>query len=172
MPEAESVLTPEPAPQPIPDYSRLSYAETAFIVKLDRDGLTQPQIAQRLACSQSTVSRVLGEFQDTRELAKAKLHRGSLKLAERIVADADVDQSIDVLERIQVLEPKQSQSGAGGVQILIGMPGAGAGPDPILLVSDSGASNHNDHYQTQPKIQNSTQIQTQLGPEPVAEREP
>ncbi len=173
MPEAESAQTPSPPqPQSIPDLSRLSYAETALVLRLSLEGLTQTQIAKRLDCSQPTVWRILNEFQDTRELAKSKLYHGSLGLAKRIVADADVDQSIDVLERIAVLEPKQNQSGPVGVQILIGMPTAAAGSDPVLLVSDSGSGSHNDHYQTQSKIQNSTQIQAQVGPEPVTEREP
>ena len=156
-----------PAPKPIPDYSRLSYTETGLVLKLSLEGLTQTQIAQRLDCSQSTVSDVLRAYQDTRELATAKLRNGSLKLAERVLSDADVDQSIDVLERIQVLEPKQSQSGTAGVQILIGMPAAAAGLDPILLVSDSGAGSHNDHYQTQCKSRNSTQLQALPEPAPA-----
>lgn len=116
----------------IADRSQLSRAEDALILKLSADGKTQTEIAQLVGCNQSSVSRVLSRFLDTREVAKRILHNGAQALAERIVKDADVDQSLEVLDRLEVA-PKREQGGNRmGLQINIGMPGLAAGADPLI----------------------------------------
>lgn len=123
-------------PKPIRDYSRLSYTEIGLALKLREDGLTQTQIAQRLGCSQPTISTLLSELSDTRQIARLKLNNGAVKLAERVLAQADVDQSLEVLDRLEVATKRQADSGRGNqVNIVIGMPGQAAGPDPVIAIS-------------------------------------
>lgn len=100
-----------------------------------------------LGCHQSTVSKWLSALADPVEDARHILRNSSPKLAERVVKDANVAESLDVLERLEVIAPKKGDNGARtGVQIVIGMPGAPAGPAPILdLQPVNGISN----YQTQ-----------------------
>jgi len=117
--------------KPIPDFSRLSMADEALILKLHDDGRPQTSIADMVGCSQSTVSLVLRTFADTRLEAKRVLANGARKLAERVVNDSDVDQALEVLDRLDVA-PKRQQSASGGVNILIGMPGQAIGPDITL----------------------------------------
>jgi predicted transcriptional regulator len=133
---AKTVSDPLTAPaKPIPDYSRLSYSEIALAVKLREDGLTQDQIAQRLGCSQPTICQLLKEFSDTRPLAKLKANNLALKLLQRVEQQANVEESLEVLDRTGVIEKRQVDTGRGGnVNIVIGMPGAAAGPDPLSPV--------------------------------------
>lgn len=76
-------------PQPIRDYSRLSRAELALILKLSDDGKTQVFIAQQIGCHQSTVSDVLKDFHDTTGLAKRKAHNLALKSVLKLEQSMD-----------------------------------------------------------------------------------
>ena len=135
MPSAQSDKTPQ---KPIPDFSRLSYADTALLLKLADDGRTQMEIATVIGCSQPTVSQVLSRFGDTRDLAKKRMNSAALKLVDRVIEDADVDQSLEVLDRIGVAEKRLQPTGADTkIAIVIGMPGQAVGPDPLLTVSTS-----------------------------------
>ena len=125
------------------DLSKLTHGEIILALRLHQDGLTQTEIAHRLACHRSTICRLLADYADTRELAKHKMQHGALKLAERVIAEADVEQSLEVLDRLEVAPKRQTDTSRSGVQILIGMPGSPAGPDPLLVV------NHNADYRTQ-----------------------
>ena len=134
-----------PAPEPIPDYSRLSRAEEALILKLHHDGQTQTTIAKQLGCAQSTVSRVLTDFSDTRELAKLRTHNRALDIAEAAVngaikaaSEGKPEAALEIMDRQDVLARKQLDTGRGGnVNIVIGMPEQPAGPKPVFDVSPS-----------------------------------
>lgn len=103
---------PEPAESRIPDPNRLSRHDEAMILKLAEDGRTQTEIAQLIGTTQPTVSRVLSAFGDTRSLAKRIAHNAAAKLTKRVIDDADVDQALEVLDRIGVME-KRDTSGKG-----------------------------------------------------------
>lgn len=123
---------PETALEPIRDFTRLTPADIALILKLADDGRKQTDIAQVVGCSQSTVSQALHEFTDTREIAKRLANRAAEKLTKRVIDEADVDQSLEVLDRIGVLEKRQQESGRGNnVLVVIGTPGKPAGTDPF-----------------------------------------
>lgn len=83
---AEALLSrlPEPDANRIPDFSKLSYAEVALILKLADDGKPQTYIAQQIGCSQPTVSRVLSEFRETSDLAKKRAHSLALPAVESL----------------------------------------------------------------------------------------
>ena len=115
------------ASERIADNSRLTIAETGLCLQLANEGLTQTAIAQRLACSQATVSRTLKAFTDTRELAKRRLHGSADRLVRRVIAKADVEESLELLDRIDVA-PKRQASAGQGVNIVIGMVGQPIGP--------------------------------------------
>lgn len=119
-----------------PKYTRVSRQKETLILKLSEAGKSQTEIAGIVGVSQPTVSRTLAEFVDTRIVAKALLNRHATALAERVIKEANVAESIDVLERIEVLAPKQANSAHGAaISIVIGMPGSPAGPRPILDLS-------------------------------------
>lgn len=122
----------ETALERIPDHTRLSRGDQALILKLREDGRTQVEIAQLVGCHQSSVSRLLQDFSDTRLLARETLRRDAHRFAERVVESADVDQSLEVLDRLEVLPKRQSDS-KGGVSVLIGINASPIGPDPIAL---------------------------------------
>ena len=97
-------------PERIRDYSRLTQTEIILALKLAEEGLTQSQIAQRVGCTQPTISRLLSEYGDSRELAKRRLHNAADRLAERVIKDATVEESLEVLDRIGVAERRRDQA--------------------------------------------------------------
>lgn len=105
----------------IRDYSRLSMAEESLILKLADDGLTQTQIAQRVGCSQPTVSNVLSEFADTRHIARKRLNSSAAAIAERLSQTKHAPTMLEVLRDLEVTT-KQAPAGAGkgGVTVVIG----------------------------------------------------
>ncbi len=130
------------------DYSRLTQAEESLCLHLANDGLTQTAIAQRLGCHPSSVSRTLAAFTDTRELAKRRLQGSADRLVRRVISKATVEESLEVLDRIDVAPKRQSGAGSS-VNILIGMPGQAIGPDVIVVPTAQIAGNDNAHYETQ-----------------------
>lgn len=106
---------------PLPDsggYHRMTNAERLLVVKLHDDGLTQVQIAQRLARAQSTISSVLSDFTDTTELAKRYFSAKALDMAEHVVAKGQPRDHNVALAGIGVLK---GESGASAFQVTIGM---------------------------------------------------
>ena len=59
-------------------------------------------------------------MRDTREAAKALLRARALDLMERLIVDAEPDEIIDVLERVEVLAPKRKDTGDSGVTVIVG----------------------------------------------------
>jgi predicted transcriptional regulator len=106
--------------QRIPEYERLTPAKIALILRLAQEDQTQTAIAQIVGCTQPTVSRCLKEFADTRELAKLKAHNAAERLTKRVLDEADVDQSLEVLDRIGVLE-KREHGKTPSVQVNVGV---------------------------------------------------
>lgn len=118
-----------------PRKKHLTQTDTILALRLASEGLNQTQIAQRLAVSQPTISDLLNKFTDTRELAKARLNGSSYKLAERAIRDADVDQSLEMLDRLGVAEKRQQQTGQTGISIYIGQQTAVTGQDPLEVLT-------------------------------------
>ena len=119
-----------------PKYTRVSREKEAAILKLAAIGKTQTEIADAVGVSQPTVSRTLSEFADSREHAKAILNKSAARLAERVAEQANVAESLDVLERIDVIRAKERDSGAhGGVQVVVMMPGQAQLEPPVIDLS-------------------------------------
>lgn len=60
------------------------------------------------------IAHLVARYASTGMLAKAIIEKGSAQLARRIIQEADVSESIDVLERIKVLEPKAGKGASEG----------------------------------------------------------
>lgn len=88
--QAEALLDqlPQPASQPITDYSRLSLADIAHILRLADAKYTQTYIAEQVQCSQPTVSRILNIFSDHRDLAQRRANNASLEMVESMIRGA------------------------------------------------------------------------------------
>lgn len=75
---------------------------------------------------------------DSKEAAKHLLAARALAFAQRVVEHADVDQSLEVLDRLEVAPRRQADvSRASSVQIVIGMPGQPIGSQPVFDVVTS-----------------------------------
>lgn len=96
---------------------RLTDADKAFALRYDKDGLTQVEIAQRLGCDQTTISRWLATCQDTSVEAGAYFRGRALSMAEKIHERGRASDLIKVLEGIDVLKAGEK---SGGITINVG----------------------------------------------------
>ena len=117
-------------PKPNRGKKHLSYPEIGLALKLRDEGLTQVQIAQRLDRDKSSLCELLAQFVDTRPLATKYLQSRALSFAQKVSHDANVDESLEMLDRLEVVPRRQvDHSKANQVNIVIGMPGKPVGPD-------------------------------------------
>lgn len=107
----------------------LGVDEKTAILTLASKGRTIPQIAKSVNRAESTIARFLVRMSDTSVLAKATLKAGAVRLAERVVKHADVEESIEVLSRpgMDVLQPAAAAgiSGGFGIQVSVGVGSCG-----------------------------------------------
>jgi len=123
---------------------RLSPEQVAHIQSLRRinPDLTQAQIAEAVGTTQSTVSRWLQALEhDTTEDAKQLYAASQLKVAATVLdklddADGKVAlKAAEIAHKVgKLLDDKTPQTNVG-VQVVIGMPGQPAGPDPLQVVA-------------------------------------
>ena len=117
-------------PKPNRGKSHLSYPEIGLALKLREEGLTQTEIGQRLDRDTSTICDLLANFVDTRPLATKYLQHRAMSFARKVSQDANVEESLEMLDRLEVVPKRQIDSSqAGHVNIVIGMPGHPIGPD-------------------------------------------
>lgn len=99
--------------------------------------------AARLNRSESAVKKFLWRYQSTTLGARMKLEAGAEKLADNIVKNANVEESLEVMDRLGVLEKKRPDAAAASTSfsLIIGMPstsaqglGQGQGPGPVIDV--------------------------------------
>jgi predicted transcriptional regulator len=132
---------PAKSAERIADYTRLSRADEAIILKLAGDGRTQTEIAQLVGCSQPTVSRVIAEFADTRDIARRILHRDAASIAERLTQTKHAPTMLEIL-RDQKVSEKQAPAGEhrGGITVVIGVQAErvqlGGFASPVVTVSE------------------------------------
>lgn len=120
-PTTTAVRASDQATERIADYSRLTEAELSLVLKLNEDGLSQTQIAQRLDCSQATISRTLAVFTDTRPLAR-RYKDGSAYRRMKVLCDTKHAPTLLEMARDEEVSVKQAPVGAGkgGVTVVIG----------------------------------------------------
>jgi hypothetical protein len=100
-----------------PAYKRLTDTDRILITRLHKQGLSQVEIAQRLGCDQSSVSRWLSACQDSTTEATAYLRGQSLRMARHIVEKGRAADQVQVLKGFTVIP--QDQQPAHGPQIVI-----------------------------------------------------
>lgn len=94
-----------------PDYSRLSATEIKLLFELRKEGMTQAAIAQRLGCSQRTVSEWLAECEDTTDVAKLYLRGKALHMAKNVVDNGQARDHLVALKGVGVIADDAGQHG-------------------------------------------------------------
>lgn len=114
----------------------LSPEEKVAIIEMRGKEMPIAAIAARLQRSANTVSAFLTSIRSTTALAQLHLRANALVLAERIVTHADIDQSLEVMDRLDVLNKKMKDAGAANTQfnIIVGMPGSPQAASPVIQV--------------------------------------
>jgi transposase len=107
---SHELTTAQAAPPCKPAYRRLTNADRAYILKLRDQKLTQAEIAQRIGCSQQSVSEWLRQCQDTSAQASQYLRGSALSMARKIVTKGRPSDLVATLKGINVLEEQQQQS--------------------------------------------------------------
>ena len=109
--------------------SRLNPLDIAYILKSAAEGHEQKTIADRLRCTQPSVSKVLRQYTPTDSLAKQFIKSTALIVAKASVLAAlkaarrgRGEECLDILDRLDVL-PKRQEDGRARVQIAVMMPG-------------------------------------------------
>jgi len=111
----------------------MSLSEKTFILEAKFvKGMGSKVIARRIGRPQSTVVRFLRNYGSTASMAKLHFQAQAEHLARRITKKADVDQAMEVLDRIDVLPKRQRNNTESAQQfnIIVGMPGQGSIPAP------------------------------------------
>ena len=100
----------------------LSVEEKHAILEMYQLGYTTQIIAARLDRSFVAITRFLADYKPTTILAKAVFEANAEKLAYRVVRHADVEQSLEVMDRLKVLPKTAKDAGSGGsnFQIIVG----------------------------------------------------
>lgn len=113
-----------------PAYTFLSPEEKAIIIELFHESVSRHRIADILNREVSTVSRFLARYQSTTTASRMYFEANADRLAHRVVKNANVDQSLEVLDRLDVLPKKDRREDTSGPRfnVVIGMPGAAATP--------------------------------------------
>lgn len=90
--------------------------------KCAQAGLTQTEIAKQFGVHQSTVSKALNRLESTIDEAGMYARSKAADLAEKAIRNCDVDQALEILDRLQVdgLTKREKASGAPSVAIVVG----------------------------------------------------
>jgi len=106
-----------------PRQGRLTSDERAKALGMYATGMTVAQIGRAMDRPYGHISRLVHQYRSTVKAARQYFEANAERLARRVVKQANVDQSIDVLDRIDVIPQQVSRSGAQ-FQVFIGTPGA------------------------------------------------
>jgi predicted XRE-type DNA-binding protein len=91
----------------------LTYRQVLHIAQYLEEGkLSQAEIARNFNINQSTVCRIGQEYRDTRDAAKLVARREAKTMMTNLMATANNDAQLEVLDRLDVL-PKKPKEGSG-----------------------------------------------------------
>src|SRR5262245_33750134 len=109
---------------------KLTYQDIALAVQMSDTGKTQEEIAAFFKVTQSTISRILRGFTDTRELAKRRLKGAAVQLTESAIRASRVaavegngEVALELLDRIDVAPKRQQaahEKGSARIMIVVG----------------------------------------------------
>lgn len=94
--------------------------EIQLALNLREQGYSLAEVGKRLDRSAEGVRYILEKWEPTAKLAKATLHKGAVELAERVIKDATVGESLEVLDRLDVL-PKRDRGTDARMQVVLGI---------------------------------------------------
>lgn len=116
-----------------PAYTMMSPEEKAITVELWHEGFSRRKIAEILGRELTTISRFLQRYSSTTTASRMYFQANADRLARRVVKNANVEESLEVLDRLDVLPKKDRRDGSEAPRwnIVIGGPGAvSAAPIP------------------------------------------
>jgi hypothetical protein len=103
---------------------KLRAADEARILELHTAGHSQVDIARAVGCHQSTVSRTLAEYDDSRPLARKYLEAQALAMTKRLVSDARPETILRVLAKLDVVrDDRESGAVSDGPTLFLGNEG-------------------------------------------------
>ena len=102
---------------------KLRSIDEATILELSAAGKSQTQIAQTVGCNQSTVSRTLAEWADSRGLARKYAEAKSLEMMQRFVKEASPADILKMQSKLDVVREDKDVARNTGIVINIGAPG-------------------------------------------------
>ena len=110
--------------------SRLNPQDIAYILHASAEGHVRKTIADRLHCTQLSVSKVLRQYTPTDSLAKQFTKGAALIVAKASVLAAlkaarrgRGEECLEILDRLDVLPKRQVEDGRARVQIAVMIPG-------------------------------------------------
>ena len=83
-------------------------------------------IAEKLGRGEQAIYRYLATLKATGQIARRYAEAQALTLTKRVVKHADVAESLEVLDRLDVLPKKRDAGGGPSVVVCVGMPGSPA----------------------------------------------
>lgn len=113
----------------------LDLSEKAIIIRMYHGGYNVKAISTFLERTDATVRGCIEEYRPTTDMAKAKLKAGAERLANRILDMGSVEESLEVLDRLDVL-PKKSKDAPQTAQqfnIIVGGGSSGTSTGPPAL---------------------------------------
>ena len=101
----------------------LSLEDRARVVAMHMSGVSNGKIASIIGCDYKVIHRYVTALTSTTAIARAHLEAGADVLAKRVVEKANVVESLETLDRLDVLPRKRDVGGGQQFTIHIGMPG-------------------------------------------------
>lgn len=130
--------TQDPHPEPVHSQLATTQRKEIKILRLAAENVPQNQIAKLVGVHESTVSRILSEYEDTGIAALQKLKAASLDAATNWATIAKTskkhDAAKDLLLYSGAIQPLESDTGGAKVTINIGMPGAPVSVEPPQII--------------------------------------
>lgn len=108
-----------PAKRKVGRGSALNKREIALCLQLAEAGKPQNEIAQVLRCHESTVSRTLDTWGDTRPLARRLLEARATTLAQTVIKSKNADVALRALGKLDVVR-EDTVTGGNTMVVVLG----------------------------------------------------
>jgi hypothetical protein len=121
--EAEQLLERMQIAPPREAGEKLRPIDEATILELAAAGRSQVEIAGIVGCHQSTVSRTLADWADSRGLARKYAEAKSLEMMKRFVADASPAEILKMQQKLDVVRDERQDGGGLARVLVVNQPG-------------------------------------------------
>jgi hypothetical protein len=132
--EAEKLLEQMALVPPREPGEQLRPIDEATILELSDAGKPQAEIAERIGCHQSTVSRTLAEWKDSRGPARKYAEAKSLEMMKRFVTEASPADILKMQAKLDVIREDREAQAGNNIVVMVGTCGTPLEP-PILTLS-------------------------------------